>query len=137
MGSYSILKTDNPIVFFDTSCLLCNKSVQLLLAADKRKLFTIAGLSSDIGVYLLSEYKINEDSIILYHKTKCSTKSNAFLAICYLLGFPYSLMVVFYIIPEFIRDWVYDIIAGNRKKWFGRTNHCIIHSKKYSGRIIL
>lgn len=137
MGSYSILDSSNPIIFFDTSCLLCNKTVQVLLKVDKKQVFIFAGLSSDMGVQVLSKNDIREDSVILFYRGKWSVKSNAILAICKLLGFPYILIVIFYLVPRFIRDWMYNLIARNRKKWFGTTERCLISSKNYSDRIIL
>ncbi len=137
MGAYPLLKSDRPIVFFDSYCLLCNRTVQLLLRIDRRELFIFAGMSGGYGVHILSENKIEDDSVILYYQGKYSIKSNAFLAILKLLGFPYSIISVVYIIPKFIRDWVYDIIARNRKNWFGATEHCLIDTNKYSNRILL
>jgi predicted DCC family thiol-disulfide oxidoreductase YuxK len=137
MGAYSILESGRPIVFFDSSCLLCNKSVEVLLRIDKKKIFTVAALSSEAGVYMQSVFTIEVDSIVLFYEGNCRTKSNAILHISNLLGFPYSVTSIFYIFPKFSRDWIYDIIANNRKKWFGIADHCLIDSEKYSGRIIL
>lgn len=108
-----------------------------MLKVDKMQVFMYADLSSDIGVQVLSKYGIKEDSVVLFYAGKCSVQSNAILAISKLLGFPYLLMAVFYIVPQFIRDWMYNLIARNREKWFGKTDHCLINSPKYSERIIL
>lgn len=136
MGSYPILTPESPIVFFDSNCLLCNKSVQFLLKHDKREILSFAGLSSDYGKTILSEYSIEEDSVVLYFKKEISVKSSAFLKICSILGFPYKLILIFYIVPPFIRNGLYDLIASNRKRWFGTTNQCIIDTSKYPNRIL-
>ena len=137
MGSHPVLGTNRPILLFDTSCLLCNRSVQFLLKADKRKHIIFAGLSSTLGKELLSNNKIQEDSVVLYYFDKCYVKSSAILRVSKILGFPYSIFQIFYIFPLFIRNWVYDVIASNRKQWFGVTEQCLINNEKYSDRIIL
>jgi predicted DCC family thiol-disulfide oxidoreductase YuxK len=137
MGTYPLLEENNPIVFFDSTCLLCNKSVQVLLKSDKKSLFKLASLSSDYGVQVRSLHKIEEDSIILYHNKKIYLRSLAVLRICRLLGFPYNLMSVFYLVPRVLRDALYGLIARYRTKWFGKTDRCLIPSEKYTGRIIL
>ncbi len=137
MGTHPLLKTDKPIVFFDTNCLLCNKTVQFVLKADKKKKFVFAGLSSKLGKLLLEKNKIEADSVVLFYQGKCYLKSDAVLVGSKILRFPFSLLQLFYIIPQSIRNWVYNYIAAHRKRWFGTTDHCIINSKEYSDRIIL
>jgi predicted DCC family thiol-disulfide oxidoreductase YuxK len=67
------------------------------------------------------------DSILLYEPGKgISHKSTAALRIATKLGFPTNLLGVFYIIPTFIRNWVYDCIAKNRYKWYGKRDQCMI-----------
>ena len=137
MGAHTLLESVRPILLFDTTCLLCNKTVHFLLKVDHNKKFLFAGLSSDLGKLILEKYHVLDDSVIFYHKEKCVSKSSAFLDICKHLGFPYSLLLIFYIIPPFIRDRIYSIISKNRYRWFGTTDHCIIDSSIYSDRIIL
>lgn len=137
MGSYPLLTAQDPIVFFDSHCLLCNRIVQFLLKVDNNKLLTFTSLSSKSGLELISNYQIQADSIVFFHQNKYSVKSNAVLEIFKLLGFPFSIMIVFYIIPAFLRDWMYNLIAQNRQKWFGTTDHCLVNSDEYRERIIL
>ena len=124
MGAYPILESDKPIVFFDTKCLLCNKLVKLLFKFDKNQLFVIAGISSELGLFIQSKFIITEDTMVLFYRGKYYTKSRAFLAICNLLRFPYFFMSIFYLLPTFLRDSFYDFIARNRKSWFSSTNKC-------------
>ena len=67
------------------------------------------------------------DSIILYsNEHGISYKSTAALKIASKLGFPRNLLSVFLIIPGIIRNWVYDYIAKNRYKWYGKKEECMI-----------
>ncbi len=141
MGTRAILieaplTTTNPVVLFDSNCLLCNKYVQIMLELDKKQAFDFASLSSNFGINLLLKYQISEDSIILWDKGRVVTKSTAVLAIVKILGFPYSILLGFYILPKFMRDCMYDYIASHRKAWFGQTQHCLINLQNYPHRII-
>ncbi|MCB0497935.1 MAG: DUF393 domain-containing protein [Cyclobacteriaceae bacterium] len=138
MGAHSLLTREkSAIVFFDTDCLLCNRTVQLLLKADSKKLLKFAGLGSELGIEFKNQFSISIDSVLLYYKGRYYFKSKAFFKISGILGFPYNVLQVFRVIPGRISDKVYDWIAKNRFKWFGKTDHCLIPEKKYSGRIIL
>lgn len=136
MGADTILVTGNKVVLFDSNCLLCNKTVQFLLRADKKNELTYAALSSKLGESLITEHSLEVDSVVFYNQGSISFKSNAFLNICKQIGFPYYLLTVFYIIPSVIRDWLYDLFARNRVHWFGKTLQCLMPSKEISGRVI-
>ena len=87
-------------------------------------------LQSEAGKEVIKAYNIDTektDSILLYTPEKgIDYKSTAALKIATQLGFPQNLMSVFFIIPPFIRNWVYDYIAKNRYKWYGKKEACMI-----------
>lgn len=118
------------LILFDGVCVLCNRSVNYLIKHDKRNIFLFAPLQSEIGHELITHYKIDTtkiDSIILYETNKgISIKSTAALRAFKVLGFPRSLMTLFYVIPSGLRDIVYDFIAKRRYKWFGKFEQCMV-----------
>jgi predicted DCC family thiol-disulfide oxidoreductase YuxK len=119
------------IVFFDGICNFCNTSVQFVLKRDKKDLFRFSPIQSDKGMRLLPPNTLNQanpDSVILYYKGKVYDKSAAAIKIATLLGGLWGLMYVYWIVPKFIRDLVYDFIASNRYKWFGKKETCMIPS---------
>jgi len=124
------LEKDKKLLLFDGVCNLCNSSVQYIIKHDKKNIFMFSTLQSDTSQKIIKEYKIDinkTDSIILYSPKKgIDYKSTAALKIAYHLGFPNNLMSVFLIIPSPIRNWVYDYIAKNRYKWFGKRETCMI-----------
>jgi predicted DCC family thiol-disulfide oxidoreductase YuxK len=132
------MKNKNPILFFDGVCNLCNTSVQFIIKRDKKKVFLFASLQSDVAknILLHKKYKINMDTIVLFYKDKIYTKSDAALLIFRLLGFPYNILFPLIIIPRIIRNFVYDLIAKNRYKWFGKKDFCMIPKQKYLERFI-
>ncbi|GGK28333.1 thiol-disulfide oxidoreductase [Yeosuana aromativorans] len=118
------------LILFDGVCNLCNSSVQYVIKHDKKNVFMFAALQSEFGKQFIKDHHIDTkktDSILLYtSEDGISYKSTAALKIAYYLGFPNSLMSAFLIVPAFIRNWVYDYIAKNRYKWFGKKEQCMI-----------
>lgn len=115
------------LVYFDGVCNLCNASVDFIIQRDKQRVFRFASLQSESGQTVLKENGFNTsdyDSFILTWQGKVYIKSSAALKVAQLLGWPFSLSSVFWIIPRFIRDSVYSVIARNRYRWFGKKNTC-------------
>ena len=128
------------LILFDGVCNLCNNSVQYVIKHDKKHLFMFAALQSDVGKQVIETYNIDTkkiDSILLYDSEKgIDYKSTAALKIAKKIGFPQNLMVVFFIIPPFIRNWVYDYIAKNRYKWYGKKEACMIPTPELKSRFL-
>ncbi len=115
------------VVFFDGVCNLCNNYVQWLIRRDKNNHLRYASLQSQYADRTITEPSIrNTDSIVLYKNHKFYTKSTAVIHILRALGFPYYLSMVFLIVPRFLRDWVYDLVARNRYNWFGKRDQCMM-----------
>lgn len=117
------------IILFDGVCNLCNGAINFVIKKDKKNIFKFAPLQSEIGKTLLSQFKIDTsevDSIILVDGEKYYAKSSAALRISKELSGAYPLLYGFIILPRFIRDLVYDYIAKNRYKWFGKKESCMI-----------
>ena len=132
------MTTNKPIIFFDGICNLCNASVQFVIKRDKKKQFLFASLQSDVAknILLQKKYEINLNTIVLLKKDHIYKKSDAALMILKELGFPYNLFYGFKIIPKFIRDFVYDVIAKYRYQWFGKRATCMVPTKEIKERFI-
>ncbi|MBI9041394.1 thiol-disulfide oxidoreductase DCC family protein [Lutibacter sp.] len=127
------------IIFFDGVCNLCNSSVNFIIKHDKKKHFLFASLQSDAAKEILLQYnskKIIFDSIILIEANKIYEKSTAALKIAKHLNNGYFLLYIFIVIPVFIRDYVYNYIAKNRYKWYGKKDSCMIPTKELKDRFI-
>lgn len=123
------------IILFDGLCAFCDGSVQLLLKLDRRQRLRFAPLQSEAGRHLLarSEVPPEVDSIVVIPlagssaspgRERALTESDAAIAIGRLLGFPWSLAVVFKIIPRPLRDGLYRFIARHRYRLVGRREAC-------------
>ncbi|MFC4722214.1 thiol-disulfide oxidoreductase DCC family protein [Geojedonia litorea] len=128
------------LILFDGVCNLCNASVQYIIKHDKKDAFRFAALQSTIGQQLIKEFKIDQtktDSILLMsNKMDLSYKSTAALKIASKLGYPRNLMAFFLIVPPFLRNWVYDYIAKNRYKWYGRRDECMIPTPEIQSKFL-
>lgn len=118
------------LILFDGVCNLCNASVQFVIKHDTKNRFMFTALQSETGENIIKHFKINTntvDSILLYTPKKgIVSKSTAALKVASQLGFPTNLLSVFLIVPSFISNWVYDFIAKNRYKWYGKKDACMI-----------
>lgn len=128
------------LILFDGVCNLCNSSVQYIIKHDKKNLFLFAALQSNVGKSVIEAYHIDTkktDSILLYSPKKgIDYKSTAALKIASKLGFPINVMSVFFIVPPFIRNWIYDFIAKNRYHWYGKKEACMIPTPELKSRFL-
>ena len=120
---------DKPIIFFDGVCNLCNSSVQFILKKDTNNVFLFSSLQSDAAKGILLQYNLENfdlSSIILVENSVIYQKSTAVLRIAKRLTGISKYVYVFIIVPKFIRDGVYSLIAKNRYKWFGKRDSCML-----------
>ena len=134
-----IIKENNSIILFDGVCNLCNNSVQFIIKRDKKKRFLFTSLQSDAARDILLQFQLKNsemDSIICIENGKIYQKSNAILKIVKHLNGIWKISYGFIIIPKFIRDYVYIIIAKNRYRWFGKREVCMIPTKELQMRFL-
>ena len=120
---------NNPIIFYDGVCGLCDRSVQFIIKHDKKKIFRFATLQSEFASKILGT-NITFDSFIFYEKEKVFYQSTAALMMFKKLGGLLSWLYIFIIVPAFIRNAVYNFIAKNRYKWFGKFDSCKIPTQE-------
>lgn len=117
------------IILFDGVCNLCNGAVNFVIKRDTGNVFKFTPLQEKQGVLLLKTHAVDTqklDSIVLIENEKVYVKSSAALRIARKMSNLWPLFFVLLIIPSFIRDGVYDFIAKNRYKWFGKKEQCMI-----------
>ena len=118
------------LIFFDGVCGLCNNSVDFIIKRDKKNIFLFTSLQSEEAKEVLARYNYpiekikNLSNIVYLRKGKIEEKSKAVLFILWDLSGFYKLMVIGFLIPNFIRDWVYGIVSKNRYLWFGKKEVC-------------
>lgn len=130
---------DKDILLFDGVCNLCNGAVNFIIDHDPKGHFKFAALQSDFGQEQLSVLGYDQedfDSLVLLSKGKVFKKSTAALRIANRLNGLYPLLYLFIIIPPFIRDAVYDLIAKNRYRWFGKRDSCRMPTPELRSRFV-
>ncbi|MBC7936058.1 MAG: DUF393 domain-containing protein [Rhizobacter sp.] len=130
---------EGPVILFDGVCNLCNGSVQYVIRHDKAAIFRFASLQSDSGQQLLQQYQLPQSdfaSFVLIENGKAHTRSAAALKVARKLSGAVKLLYGFIIVPAFIRDWFYNFISGNRYKWFGKRDSCMIPTPELKNRFI-
>ncbi len=128
------------VVLFDGECNLCNHSVQFILRRDPARRFHFAALQSAAAQSLLRQAgqapTLLPDSVVLVEQAKVYTKSAAALRIARRLRGLWPLAAVFLLVPAFLRDGVYDLIARHRYRLFGKREACMLPSPELRGRFL-
>lgn len=130
---------EHAIVLFDGVCNFCNASVQFILKRDPKGYFRFASLQSDAGRELLAQYHIDpqkNDSIVLIENGRAYLRSTAALRISRRLVAGWPAIYAFMAVPGFIRDGMYDFIAKNRYRWFGRKDQCMMPEPGWQERFL-
>jgi len=128
------------IILFDGICNLCNGSVIFILEREKHPVFQFAAIQSEAGQELLkwcglpSSYN---QAVVYIENGKVCLGSTAALRIGQNLTFPWSLLSsVGFVVPKFIRDWVYNQIAQHRYQWFGKNDVCMVPTESLRARFL-
>lgn len=127
-----------PLLLFDGECGFCNKAVQFFLKHEKNRQVNFVSLQSEVGKTLREYFEISEktDSIIFIRNHEAFIKSCAALRLTNYMTGLYPLLQFFLIVPPFLRNPVYDIIAKKRMKWYGRVENCALLEKEDRKRFI-
>jgi len=126
------LTDEKQIILFDGVCNFCNFWVNFVIERDTKDIFRFAALQSEKAKKLTSSFSIDVsklDTFVLIKGEKFLTKSTAALMICEKLNGPIKILSLFIIVPKIFRDFIYDLIAKNRYKFFGKRESCRIPTK--------
>ena len=129
----------HPIVLFDGVCNFCNYWVNFAIRRDKKKKLKFATLQGETAKQLLTQYNINPtlfNSVIFIDRGKVYAQSSASLRICKYMDGGWKLFYALMIIPKFIRDFFYNIIARKRYKWFGKKESCMVPTPELRERFL-
>ena len=132
------LPKDKKIILFDGVCNLCDTSVQFVFKHDKKDIFRFVPLQSELGQKIVNHIGASTiDSTILYESGKAYyLKSDVAFKILKEIGGFYKVLLFFSILPKSIRDHIYDYVAKNRYKWFGRKESCLIPTPELQSKFL-
>lgn len=128
------------IVLFDGVCNLCSSSIQFIIKRDKKNQFVFGSLQGKAGEKYLTRFNRGAvddySSFMLVEGKRLYTRSTGALRMLKHLGGGWQLFYAFIIVPKFIRDAVYNLVARNRYKWFGRKHTCWVPTPELKARFL-
>lgn len=125
------------MILFDGVCNLCNGAVKFVIRHDKNAYFKFAPLQSEIASRLVTDKNLSRaNTFLLLEQGKLYKRSTAALRVCLHLNGAWKLLYGLIIVPGFIRDALYDIVAKNRTRWFGKKDACMIPSDNLRSRFL-
>lgn len=130
---------DQPVILFDGVCNFCNGAVNFAIKRDKKAILKFATLQSGMASQLLDKFSLSAvdlNSFVLIENGKVYTRSTAALKVFQYLDGLWPLMYGFIIVPKFLRDVVYKLIAKNRYRWFGIRKKCMIPTPEVRSRFL-
>lgn len=134
------LPENKKIILFDGICNLCDNTVQFIIKHDKEDIFRFVALQSDLGKEIISRIGLDiskTDSIVLYKPGHAYYyKSQAAFEISKGLSGMYQWLSIFSILPKWLTDKVYDYIARNRYKWYGKKDECMLPTPELKAKFL-
>ncbi|SEF97579.1 thiol-disulfide oxidoreductase DCC family protein [Flavobacterium urumqiense] len=134
------LPKDKKIILFDGVCNLCDSAVQFIIKHDKKDVFRFVALQSNLGKEIIKYIGIdakNIDSIILYQPgIAYYYKSEAALEIAKNLGEIFYFAKLFSILPTSFNNYIYDYVAKNRYRWYGKKDACLIPTEEIKAKFL-
>ena len=126
------------VILFDGVCNLCNGAVQFVIARDPAARFGFAALQSPVAERLIGSARSGSrlDSIVLLEDGRVWTQSTAALRIARQLRFPWPAAYAMIVVPRPLRDWIYNLVARNRYKWFGERETCMVPTPALRARFL-
>ncbi len=127
------------VILFDGVCKLCNGWAKFIIRYDKKQIFKLTSVQSQQGQAILRYFDMPTDefnTMLLVSNNKSYEKSTAFFKVVKQLPMVFRMLIIFIIIPRPIRDWMYDRIALNRYKLFGKYDQCLLPIPDHENRFL-
>jgi predicted DCC family thiol-disulfide oxidoreductase YuxK len=127
------------IILFDGVCNLCSGLMQFVYKYDRNRLFKFAWIQSDESQEILRWLNMPQkkyDTIVYIESGRAYFKSTAFLKFMRNMPFPWSFAYYGRFVPLKVRNWIYDLVAANRYRVFGRKEACLIPTGDLNNRFL-
>lgn len=128
-----------PVVVFDGVCVLCSGSMHFIQRHDTRDAFRFVLAQSALGQALFRHYGLpaeNFDTVMVIDDGVLYTKVDAFAAVMRRLPGLWPALSGVRFIPSFLADAMYDLVAGNRYRWFGKREACLMPTAELRARFL-
>ena len=126
-----------PLFVFDGVCVLCSTGAAFLMRRDREGRVNMASAQSPLGEALYRHFELPiDDSYLFLKEGRAFTKSAGYFEVAGALGGWWRLLKAARILPERLRDWLYDRLAANRYRWFGKADYCALLTEDQGRRLI-
>jgi predicted DCC family thiol-disulfide oxidoreductase YuxK len=139
LSKHSTHDRNGPIILFDAECVMCSANAQFILRHDKAGYFRLASMQGETGTELYRKHGLDPkdpSSMLVVEGDRIRQDSDAVLSIYEGLGLPWRLLAIARIVPAFLRDPVYRLVARNRYRLFGKRAVCWVAPPEYKDRIL-
>ena len=129
----------HPLLVYDGVCVLCSGFVRFMLRHDRAARFRFTAAQSPLGQALYRHYGLDTvafETNLLIADGRCHVRMASFTAAMARLPWPWRDLRLAGLLPRPLGDWLYDRIAGNRYRWFGRTESCMVPDAAVRARFI-
>ena len=130
---------DRPIIVFDGFCALCSGWARFVLRHDRRGVFRLLPAQTPLGRALYLHYGLDPDHYetnVLVEEGRAWFKSEGSIRMFERLGRPWSWAAAMRLLPLGARDRLYELVARNRLRWFGRRETCLLSASGYADRFL-
>jgi predicted DCC family thiol-disulfide oxidoreductase YuxK len=129
--------SERPIFVFDGECVLCSRGVRFLMRHDRERRLAFTTSSSQIGAAAYARHGLDpNETYLLIEGDRAWAKSDGYLRLCTILGGAWRLLRIGRLVPRSLRDALYDLVARNRYRWFGKVRHCAMLSPDDRSRLL-
>ncbi len=148
MTGESAGQQDRHVLFVDGVCVLCHHLVRFVLKIDHRAVLSFSTLQGETARRLFAghaeaEAQLRSLASVVYVRhcerpgQEIFYRSTAALRSLRDLGGFWWVLSWFTLIPRPLRDWVYDVIARCRYRWFGKHEEaCPLPLQEHAGRFL-
>jgi len=127
------------VVIFDGVCNLCSHTVQFIVAHEVSPTLLFASLQSAAGSRLMRQFGLDPEdakTFVLLEEGLPYVRSEVAIRISRHLRMPWRSLGLVRVVPRFLRDYCYNIVARNRYRWFGRRETCMVPSSAVATRFL-
>jgi len=120
---------DLPILVFDGVCNLCAGAVRFVWRNERGRVVRFAAVQSPAGKRLMREYGLDPEeprTLLFIVAGRGHTRSDAVMELARYLRFPWGMLRFARWVPRRMRNWLYELIARHRYRWFGRRDACFV-----------
>lgn len=128
-----------PLIVFDGICLLCSHFARWVVRHDVSENFCFSTAQSDLGQALYAHFDLDGEEFetnLVIIDGRLYEKLDAMIAVCRVLGWPWRLVSVMSLLPQGVKDWLYNRIARNRYRLFGKREMCLVPDGKLAERMV-